>query len=514
MKSYSLIKKNNLSLFTFALILTAVICAAAQSKTSRPLVSFQRARQVLERAIAAHGGLENIRRADKITIRYKAFNYALGQNHSFNAPLTPAPREGAKTLIDYAGNRFIAEGQTNFPGGYKFNFRFVISPKRSFSLDVLQNRRGNEVRNVSEPQKIQLKIDLLAEIPHLFLLYVGQRLEALRMLGETEIDGRRLRAVAFAAENGAQLNLYFDAQTNLLTRIEQLNSHAQLGDVTSGSVFRDYREIGGVKIPRRRIAFINEFVTSENEYSEVQLNFQEGEKLLDVPAGYVEAAAVSNARPEPAKKMGEGVYLIEQFGYRVMFAEFDDFVVVLEAPTNGEIAKAEIQIIKRLIPDKPVKYVAFSHFHFDHTGGLREFIAEGATVVVTAGNKTFVERIANAKFTLKPDTLARNPRPPLIETFDKKRVFTDGKRTVELYSIGPTSHASEMVMFYFPKEKILFQGDMFSPLDTGGIPPVIEIHRELARKVEELKLDVETLVGVHSGAVAWKDFLTAVNNVR
>ncbi len=42
---------------------------------------------------------------------------------------------------------------------------------------------------------------------------------------------------------------------------------------------------------------------------------------------------------------------------------------------------------------------------------------------------------------------------------------------------------------------------MFSPLDAGGIPPIIEINHELAKKVNELKLNVETLVGVHSGAL-------------
>jgi len=67
-----------------------------------------------------------------------------------------------------------------------------------------------------------------------------------------------------------------------------------------------------------------------------------------------------------------------------------------------------------------------------------------------------------------------------------------------------------MTMFYFPNEKILFQGDMFSPLDTGGIPPVIEINHELVKRVEELKLDVETLISVHSGALPWKDFRQAV----
>jgi len=64
-------------------------------------------------------------------------------------------------------------------------------------------------------------------------------------------------------------------------------------------------------------------------------------------------------------------------------------------------------------------------------------------------------------------------------------------------------------MFYFPKEKILFQGDVFSQLEAGGMPPVLEINRELARKVEELGLEVETLIGVHAGAIPWQTFRDA-----
>jgi glyoxylase-like metal-dependent hydrolase (beta-lactamase superfamily II) len=340
----------------------------------------------------------------------------------------------------------------------------------------------------------------------------------LRYLGESEIDGRNLRAISFADENGAQTTLYFDAVTNLLSRTEHLHSNgqlgnAQLGDITFGSIFIDYQTIGNVKIPKKRIAFANQFITAENEYAEVKLDFSDGEKLLEIPAGFVEAATApqsSAAKAEPVKKMGDGVYLIEQFGYRVMFAEFDDYIVVLEAPINADVSKAVIKLIKQNVPNKPIKYVSFSHFHFDHTGGLREYIAEGAIIVVPPANETFVGQISKSKYTIKPDTLALNPRPPVIETFEKKRTFTDGKRAVELYSIGSTSHVRDMVMFYFPKEKILFQGDMFSQLDQGGIPPIIEINHELIKKVKELELDVETLIGVHSGAVLWKDFAAAV----
>ncbi|HEY0172473.1 MAG TPA: cytochrome D1 domain-containing protein [Pyrinomonadaceae bacterium] len=491
---------------------TLVSAHRAQEKDGPTWLSQARARQVLEAGIDALGGMGNVRRADKITINYKSVNHPLGQNAAFDAPPADFERVGVKTLIDYAGGRYVTEGQSNSAGGYKFNFRNVIAPRRSFGIDLLRNRRGPEVRNLDERSKAQLKLALLSEVPHLLLLYAAQRPETLRWLGESEVGGRKLRVVSFAAENGAQVSLYFDAGTGLLARTEQLDSHAQLGDVRLGNTFSDYRAVGGVMLPRRRLAFVNQFVTGENEYADVKMDFADGEKLLEVPAGYVEPAPAAAASAEVMRKVGDGVYLIERVGqaYRVMFVEFDDHVMILEAPTDANVTRAVVRLVSQTAPGKPVRYVSFSHFHFDHTGGLREYVAEGAAVVVTPGNKAFVERIAESKFTLKPDTLALNPRTPVVETFESKRVFTDGKRTIELHSIGPTSHVKEMVMFYFPKEKILFQGDMFSPLDAGGIPPVIEVNRELVEKVEALRLDVETLISVHSGAVAWKDFRRAV----
>lgn len=512
MKINNFIAINMLAAFAAMLILTATP-SVAQDETSLTQTSYTRAKQVLDAAITAQGGMENIRRADKITIHYKSVNHPLGQNAAFNAPPAEFIRIGARTMIDYSGGRYVTDGQSNSPGGYKFNFRQVINPKRSFSIDVNQNRRGNTVLNLSPAAQASIRFNLLLEIPHLLLLYVSERTETLRYSGEISLKGRKFQVVNFSAENGTQISLYFDKQTGLLTRYEQIVSSSLLGDVIAGGEYSDYRAIQGIQIPRKRIGMFNGAITSNNEYAEIKLDFAEGEELLEVPKGYIDAPAAP-ANADVMRKVGDGVYLIERIGqnYRVMFVEFTDYVMVLETPTDVNVSKAIIKLIKQTVPNKPIKYVSFSHFHFDHMGGLREYISEGATIVVPPGNKAFVEQIAKSKFTMKPDALALKPRQPVIETFEKKRTFTDGKKVVELYSIGPMSHVNDMTMFYFPKEKILFQGDMFSPLDAGGIPPIIEINHELARKVEELKLDVETLVAVHSGTVAWKDFLAAVNN--
>jgi hypothetical protein len=74
------------------------------------------------------------------------------------------------------------------------------------------------------------------------------------------------------------------------------------------------------------------------------------------------------------------------------------------------------------------------------------------------------------------DRLARNPRKPEFVFVDGgQRTFTDGDRVVEMIDIGPSPHAREMLSAYLPKQRIVFQGDLFflpyndAQLDRRGI---------------------------------------------
>ena len=50
-------------------------------------------------------------------------------------------------------------------------------------------------------------------------------------------------------------------------------------------------------------------------------------------------------------------------------------------------ASAIIAEAKRLIPNKPIKYLFNTHSHFDHSSGLRRFMAEGTTIITHEQNK-------------------------------------------------------------------------------------------------------------------------------
>ncbi len=83
----------------------------------------------------------------------------------------------------------------------------------------------------------------------------------------------------------------------------------------------------------------------------------------------------------------------------------------------------------------------------------RAFLAEGATLLTTPANKEYFETLAAAKYTVVPDKLSREPRAAMIETFDRKRVITDGEKSVELINAGESPHAKENVVVYCRKKK-------------------------------------------------------------
>jgi glyoxylase-like metal-dependent hydrolase (beta-lactamase superfamily II) len=85
--------------------------------------------------------------------------------------------------------------------------------------------------------------------------------------------------------------------------------------------------------------------------------------------------------------------------------------------------------------------VVLTHHHSDHAGGFREYVAEGATIVTTAGTKSAFERAA-----------ATESSPLTIETIEnRKRVFQDDKHIVELYDIGPNPYANENLVAYLSR---------------------------------------------------------------
>jgi hypothetical protein len=80
---------------------------------------------------------------------------------------------------------------------------------------------------------------------------------------------------------------------------------------------------------------------------------------------------------------------------------------------------------------------------------------------------------------------------------NKKRVIRDANHVAELYDIGPYWHANEEVVVYLPREKLLFEGDLFTSGFGEDVGPAGDHAVLLSEKIKELGLEVEKIVGVH-----------------
>ena len=328
--------------------------------------------------------------------------------------------------------------------------------------------------------------------PHGFLKAAAANNASVRT---STVRGRPLQAVSFMALGKYPVTGTINDQ-NLVERVETRVPNALLGDMVLEAIYSDYRDVAGVKFPMRTSQRQGGFPTLDLTIAEVRPNSAAALQLAGQPAAAGGPAAPPKIEAIP---IAPGISFLGP-GQASILIEFSDHVVVIEAPGSEERTQASLAEIKRVAPNKPIRYVVNTHHHSDHSGGLRGFVAEGVTVITHELNKPYFERILKNPFTLNPDRLARAPRRPVIEGVKDKRVLSDGTRTVEIHHVRGNLHDEALLMVYLPKEKFLIQADAFAPRPPEAKPlPSSPYTVNLLENIQRLKLDVAQLVHVHGG---------------
>jgi flavorubredoxin len=282
------------------------------------------------------------------------------------------------------------------------------------------------------------------------------------------------------------------------------------GDAIQETIFPAYRTVNGIKVPTGRVTRRAGDVIEEVNYEEVVFNTRPPESTFAKPSGLEELPAPTPAATRETK-LADGVYLFESSSNSLV-VEFKDHMMVIEPYAGGRGAKPTITKIKEMFPNKPIKYVVVTHHHDDHSGGLRSYVAEGVTVVTTAENEKYFERMAAGTFTINRDDQSKSQRKPVFEFVQKKRVFSDGNQSVEIYDIGPSPHANEMLIAYLPKAKLAFQGDLVNLPITGKyrLTTINESTVHFFQALQKLGLDVERIAAVHGPITTKNDLRQAI----
>lgn len=475
--------------------------------------SYRRARAALDAGLRALGGVEALRAVEDFTLRETGRSFFVNQSTQADPPFGSGPAEET-LVVDLKNNRAYYEVKNTFPGGSGHGKNYV-SGAEGTAYDL----RAMTATPINNPS-IQNFRPQMRRLPHVLLLEALERAPTLRWLGEDTFRGRRQNVFTFIRADGRQASVYLDAETHLVSKYDLVFTSGASGDGLIEFHYNDYRDLGGIKVPRGRTLKNSGEVVEEREYVEVKINARPGDDVFQAPAsGFTRITPPAQQQAGlVVEKLAEDVYVLRGLAggnNNVLFVAFDDYVLVADAPEAGFFANTTQQVmakIKETVPGRPIKYVVATHHHGDHSGGLRGYVAEGVTIVTTPGNRRYVERLLAAPFAVEPDALALRPRQPVFEFIEaKKRVFTDARHAVEVHDIGPNPHADELVVVYLPKEKILFQADLVGAAPGGPVNFVQDSTLRMAERIGQLGLDVERIVGAHGRTVTIAEFRAALD---
>ncbi len=490
-----------------AMLLVPAGLPAQQSETT--LESARRARRVLDNALAATGG-DRLRSARTILVRHDGVNLNRNQSRRVAAPYDTTPNRG-RLALDLEGGRLAWDLETGFPGGFHNWNRTVVTGSQGWSASPLERRWFTLQANIPV-----LRQNLSRRLPHAILLEAASRAQTLRWLGTGVHDGRPQDVLAYATADGQQLSIYLDRSTHLLTKFEQAYTDPLTGDALFEMIVSDYRNVGGVQIPAHRVLRRAGEVVEDVRFTDMRVDEPLADSLFTRPPEYVDGTGGPDT-DTTVMTLGEGVHLVRGVagGNNTLVVVFKEYVFAME-PYGGEAdSRRTIARILDLAPGKPIRYIAVTHHHDDHSGGLRTWIAEGAAVVTTAGNRGYFSRMAQAPYTLFPDRQQDVKAPLRLELVEgAKRVFTDGQRTVELYNIGPSPHADEMLIAYLPAERAVFQGDLLNRPADGRARAGNLTTAHFLEWLERSGLAVDRVLGVHGPPATLEELRTAVRMFR
>jgi glyoxylase-like metal-dependent hydrolase (beta-lactamase superfamily II) len=326
--------------------------------------------------------------------------------------------------------------------------------------------------------------------------------------GSRMVDGARFDTLSFTAPGQLAATLFLDAQRRVV-RIESTMPNAVLGDTAVVTEYSDYKDSAGLKYPAR--------VRQRQGGTEV-LNLAVSEVKAGEAVDIEVPANVRNFRDTvTTEAVAPGVWYLTGGSHHSVAIELADQIVMVESPQHDGRAGAAIAAANALVPGKTVKTVILSHHHFDHAGGLRTAVAEGAVLITSDGAKPFFERALANPNRIAPDRLAAAPKPVrILGIAGGQARLRDATRPIEIHEIQDSLHGQGQLMVWLPREKVLIEADVYTPPAAGTPPPMTPPPEalNLVRNIERLKLDVQTILPLHGRRVGMADLLAFTGQAK
>ena len=484
-------------------------------------------RDVVDSAVTAMGGLERLQGIETMVRTGSGTRTIFAQERTAGDAPRAAELTNLTESLDFLGGRAAFEYEMAF-GSFRQHRRETLTKhgRGSNAMPVgytMVGERGTVVSpnallgySAFDTPNMALNRDVLG------LMFAATEAVSTttRVAMLNDFNGTPARRVEIDFE-GQATDLFFEPETNVFLGFELMETDPHLGDVPVRYTVGDYRDVGGLMVPHQVTITKDGVAFSSMQYDSITINGGLDEAVFTIPEEAeeeAENAANGEFVPMEMNRLARGVYQAVGFSHNSLVVEFPNYLVVVEAPgTSAQSKRLSDVVYEELPPLKPIEYVIVTHPHSDHVGGLRRMVAMGAKIIVEQRHEEAIRNLIEARHGYSPDELhamsnasmGRSSDVGTIETFDGQYELTDGNQTLQLFALEDTPHVAPMVVAYLPRERILFESDLYTPGAASASPDSTSLYEGIGT----LELNVGTIVGGH-GATGRFDQLEEISEAE
>ena len=451
---------------------------------------------LVQRAATAMGGAAALRGLTNMTVEFNSATFGIGQEETPQSPARATFTFG-RIINDYRGGRRLTSQESRPVAGPVQRQRTVITPTGG----LVDN---NGALNPAAPAAITAATAALRAQPERLIVEALDNPGQLSAMPPRRVRGELMDGVRIGTGAGAP-SLWFDRLSGHLVAIERVTDDPILGDRSTETLYTRWEDAGGVMLPRQIDVHVNGRLQQHIVVTSASINSAVSESDFVIPDSV--SARASAVAPPPApltvtlNELGPNVWRAEGGTHHSLVVRQATGLVVVEGPQSSARTRAVLDTLRARFPGVAVRTLVPTHHHWDHTGGIREYLAHVTEVIAHARNVEFVRGIGAAQKTVAPDALSRGGRVASVRAANAQvTILGAGETAVQLIEL-PTTHAQGMLAAYVPSLRILFVSDVLTPGPT--LAPLGS--SELVAMVRARGLTVDRVVGGHGGIAAWAD---------